>query len=109
MDIIGMTAMPETRLAREAELCYASLPLVTDHHCWHGDGESVGADLVLAQMAKNAFAARQALASLLQIVPDTHGCACGEALATAVITSRATVPAVVRDGLDLLIGKYPSC
>jgi 5'-methylthioadenosine phosphorylase len=108
MDIIGMTAMPEARLAREAELCYASLALVTDYDCWHREDESVSADLVVARMAKNVSTAKQILANVLQTLPDTYGCSCGEALATAVISDRATVPAVVRDRLDLLVGKYLS-
>jgi 5'-methylthioadenosine phosphorylase len=106
MDIIGMTAMPEARLAREAELCYACLALVTDYDCWHNEDEPVSADLVTARMAENVSAAKQVLANLVQILPDMYGCSCGEALATALITDRATVPGVIRDRLNLLVGKY---
>jgi 5'-methylthioadenosine phosphorylase len=106
MDIIWMTAMPEARLAREAELCYACLALVTDYDCWHHEDEHVSADLVAARMAENVSAAKQALAELVQTLPDTFGCGCGEAIATAVITDRATVPGVIRDRLGLLVGRY---
>jgi 5'-methylthioadenosine phosphorylase len=108
MDIIGMTAIPEARLAREAELCYACLALITDYDCWHHEDGPVSADLVARRMAKNVSAAKQALANLLEILPDTYGCGCGEALATAVITDRAAVPEVIRDRLHLLVGKYLS-
>lgn len=106
MDIIGMTAMPEARLAREAELCYASLALITDYDCWYQDDESVSADLVVTRMAENASAAKRTLIRALQVFPGTYGCGCGKALATAVITDHTTVPTVVRDRLDLLVGKY---
>lgn len=106
MDVIGMTAMPEARLAREAELCYAGLALVTDYDCWHNEDESVSADLVTARMAKNVSAAKEALADLIQALPGTFGCSCGKALATSLITDRSTVSSVIRDRLDLLVGKY---
>jgi 5'-methylthioadenosine phosphorylase len=108
MDIIGMTAMPEARLAREAELCYACVALVTDYDCWHNEQESVSADLVAATMAKNVTAAKKIIAHLIQTLPDTYECNCGDALATAIITDRATVPGIVRDRLHLLVGKYIS-
>ncbi|MQA93634.1 MAG: S-methyl-5'-thioadenosine phosphorylase [Streptosporangiales bacterium] len=106
MDVIGMTAMPEARLAREAELCYAGVALVTDYDCWHPGEDAVDADLVAGRMAENVRAAEQALAALIRKLPEEPGCACGEALAHAIITDRAAVPSVVAERLGLLVGRY---
>jgi 5'-methylthioadenosine phosphorylase len=111
MDIIGMTAMPEARLAREAGLCYASLALVTDYDCWRHDEEDVDADLVATRMAQNVAAAKQALAHLMQKLPDEPdacGGGCGDALAHAVITDRGAVPDDLRERLGLLLDRQPT-
>lgn len=108
MDIIGMTAMPEARMAREAELCYAAMSLVTDYDCWRVGEEAVDANLVATTIAANVRAAAKILADLMRKLPDQRDCGCGDALAHAVLTDRAAVPSIVRDRLDLMIGKYHS-
>lgn len=106
LDIIGMTAVPEAKLAREAELCYSALALVTDYDCWRSDEEAVDADLVTAVMARNADAAKRTIVRLIEKLPAYSECECQTALAHAIITDRAAVPPIVRERLDLLIGRY---
>lgn len=108
MDVIGMTAAPEAKLAREAELCYAGLALVTDYDCWHSGAEDVDADQVSQVMARNAEAAVNTLAALIEKLPADPECPCRNALAHAIITDRTAVPQVVRDQLELLIGGHLS-
>jgi len=106
MDIIGMTALPEAKLAREAELCYAALALVTDYDCWHAGEEAVTALTVADVMRQNAMNARHAVSRLVSMVDVARTCACHEALASSIITSPAAVPVVVRSQLALFTGKY---
>lgn len=106
MDLIGMTAVPEATLAREAELCYAALALVTDYDCWRSGVQAVDADLVTVVMSRNADAAKKAIVRLVEKLPADPGCGCQEALAHAIITDRAAVPPAVRDRLGPLIGGY---
>ncbi|WP_285569774.1 S-methyl-5'-thioadenosine phosphorylase [Actinoallomurus iriomotensis] len=106
MDIIGMTAVPEAKLAREAELCYSALALVTDYDCWRSDEQAVEADLVTAVMARNADAAKRTIVRLVEKLPADAACECQDALAHAIITDRAAVPPSVRERLDLLIGRH---
>lgn len=104
MDVIGMTAVPEASLAREAGLCYACLALVTDYDCWHHDDEPVSAGLVATRMAENVSAARAAVTELLDMLPGTYGCGCGDSLATALITDKAAMLDGTRERLRLLVG-----
>jgi len=106
MDVIGMTAMPEARLAREAELCYATLALVTDYDVWHASEEPVTVEQVTANLAKNVDAAKEALRSVLTMLPSRNACGCGSALADAIVTQRDRIPPETRQRLDLLVGKY---
>jgi len=106
MDIIGMTAMPEARLAREAELCYATLALVTDYDVWHQSAEPVSVEQVSANLATNIDAAKDALRRVLTMLPSERTCSCGSALANSIVTDRSRVPSELRQRLDLLIGKY---
>lgn len=106
LDVIGMTALPEAKLAREAELCYAGLALVTDYDCWHPGHHAVTADMVADVMRRNVAAAADVVAAFVAAVPAGAGCACQEALAHAVITSRDAIGADVRDRLELLVGRH---
>jgi 5'-methylthioadenosine phosphorylase len=108
VDVIGMTNMPEAKLAREAEISYATLALVTDYDCWHRDEEAVSVEGVLATLAKNGEVARQVVARLVPRIPTTHDCPAASALADAIITDRSLIPENVRQDLAPLIGKYVS-
>jgi 5'-methylthioadenosine phosphorylase len=107
MDVIGMTNLQEAKLAREAELCYATMAMVTDYDCWHPDHDAVTvADIIrnLTQNAENAARVVRAAVRNLELAPRT--CACSRALEFALITDPKTVPAATRAKLELLVGKY---
>jgi len=106
MDVIGMTNLQEAKLAREAEICYATLALVTDYDCWHPDHDSVTVDLVIANLLQNATTAQQAIAEAVARLDGDRTCACKDALATAMITRIEDVPAATREELMPIIGKY---
>lgn len=105
---IGMTALPEARLAREAALCYATLALVTDYDCWHAGHETVSADLVVRTLTDVAARAAEALATLIPALPTqtAAGCTCSQALANAIVTAPELITAEVRARLHPIIGKY---
>src|SRR5581483_7310674 len=86
MDIIGMTNLQEAKLAREAEICYVTLALVTDYDCWHPDHDSVTVDMIVATLVKNAETAQLAIANAIEALPSTRGCDCGSALKLPLIT-----------------------
>lgn len=104
-DVIGMTGMPEAKLAREAELPYASMALVTDYDCWHDEAADVTIDEVLAVMARNVAVARAALAGVTTW-PDVANSPASGALASAIVTDRTRIPLQQRERLALLLGKY---
>ena len=106
VDIIGMTNMPEAKLAREAELCYATLALATDYDVWHEDHDAVTVEAVIQNLLKNVETAKDVLRRLVPSVPATRTCACPSLLANAVITQSGAFPLATRRRLDLLIGKY---
>jgi 5'-methylthioadenosine phosphorylase len=106
MSIIGMTACPEAFLAREAEMCYATMAHVTDYDVWHQSEEPVSVEAVIAVLNRNTQAAQQAVAHLAQTLKPERPCGCGIALASALITNPAMIPAETRQRLDLLVGKY---
>jgi len=106
MDVIGMTNMPEAKLAREAEICYATLACVTDYDCWHPEHDSVSIDLVISNLTKNVDNAKKLLIQLIKTLPGRRSCACGEALRYAIITARKLIPDRAQKDLDLIIGKY---
>lgn len=106
VDVIGMTNMPEAKLAREAELCYAALALATDYDCWHASREDVTIDAVLAILGKNVENSRKIVRGVAKRLPLSGECGCGEALKHAVITDRKKIPAAARKRLSLLLGKY---
>ena len=105
-DIIGMTVLPEAKLAREAEICYASLAFVTDYDCWNDDHESVSTDMILANLQRNVDTAKEILKLAIPRLPQTRDCACATALKHALATSSKLIPAQVKKDLALLIGKY---
>jgi len=106
MDVIGMTNLQEAKLAREAEICYATLALVTDYDCWHPDHDSVTVDLIIANLMQNAATAQKTIAAAIGNVSAARTCACKDALATAIITRPELVPAQTKQELAPIIGKY---
>jgi 5'-methylthioadenosine phosphorylase len=106
MDVIGMTNLQEAKLAREAEICYATLALVTDYDCWHPDHDSVTVDLIIANLLQNAATARKTIADAVERIGGARTCACGTALATAIITQAPFVPEQTKKDLAPIIGKY---
>jgi len=105
-DIIGMTALPEAKLAREAEICYATLASVTDYDCWHEGHASVNIEMVISNLQKNVERAKRVLRKLVKTVPGKRDCPCATALKDAIITDPKLIPAGKRQELALLIGKY---
>lgn len=106
MDIIGMTGMPEARLAREAGLCYAMLALVTDYDVWHEEEEAVTVQIVVERLHRNAAAAQSTLQALIPRLATVDDCTCRTALQDAIVTDPAAIPAAARERLGLLLGEY---
>ena len=106
MSIIGMTAAPEAFLAREAELCYATMAHVTDYDVWHESEAPVTVEMVIQTLNKNTQTAQEAIRNLVRDFKTERDCACGQALATALITDPKVIPAKTRKKLNLLTGKY---
>jgi len=106
MDVIGMTNLQEAKLAREAEICYATLALVTDYDSWHPDHDSVTVDLIVANLMQNAATAQKTIAEAVGRVGSVRTCACKDALATAIITRPEHVPEQTKKELAIIIGKY---
>lgn len=106
VDIIGMTAVPEAKLAREAEICYAVLALVTDYDVWHVSEQPVTAEMVIANLQRNVAQAKQVLATLIPRLGVERTCACGQALRDALVTDLALIPPARREALRPLIGRY---
>lgn len=104
--LIGMTVMPEAKLAREAEICYASIALVTDYDCWREGEEAVNVEAVVATMTHNVAAAKQMLPGLIAAMGHPDGCHCQSALAGAIMTDLKLIPAATREKVKLLAGKY---
>jgi 5'-methylthioadenosine phosphorylase len=104
--IIGMTALPEAKLAREAEMCYAMLAFVTDYDCWHEDYESVTTEMVLANLEKGVDTARKILRLVIPLIPARRDCPCASALKNAIVTSPKYISDRAKRDLDLLIGRY---
>jgi 5'-methylthioadenosine phosphorylase len=106
LDIIGMTNLQEAKLAREAEICYATLALVTDYDCWHPDHDSVTVDLIIANLTQNALTAQKTIAEAVGRLDAARTCGCKDALATAIITRPEDVPEQTKKELAPIIGKY---
>ncbi len=103
VDVIGMTNMPEAKLAREAELCYATLALVTDYDCWHESEQAVTVEGVLAVLHKNVALAKRVLRSAVQVVGQPRICGCERALEHAILTNPVAIPSAARKRLALLL------
>jgi 5'-methylthioadenosine phosphorylase len=106
MDVIGMTNLQEAKLAREAELCYVTIAMVTDYDCWHEEHDAVTVTDILANLKQNADNASKVVAATVASMPDVRECKCGSALAHALITDPKAVPDATRKKLELLVGKY---
>jgi len=106
VDVIGMTNMPEAKLAREAELCYATLALATDYDVWHDTHAAVSVEVVVANLMKNVATAKDVLRRVIPAIGGARLCECPRLLENAVITSPPAFPHATRRRLDLLIGKY---
>jgi 5'-methylthioadenosine phosphorylase len=106
MDVIGMTNLQEAKLAREAEICYATLALVTDYDCWHPDHDSVTVDLIIANLTQNAVTAQRTIADAVETIGGARSCACKDALATAIITQQPLWPEQTKKDLEPIIRKY---
>ena len=106
MDVIGMTNLQEAKLAREAEICYVTVAMVTDYDCWHPDHDAVTVNEIIANLVKNAENACKVVAEAVAAMPAERSCKCGSALAHAILTDRKTVPAVHPQKLGILIDKY---
>ena len=106
MDVVGMTNLQEAKLAREAEICYTTIAHVTDYDCWHPEADHVTVDMIVANLQRNVDVAQQLIAEAVGRVPRERGCACGSALATAIITSPDAISVETKRDLAPLIGKY---
>ncbi|HPZ09453.1 MAG TPA: S-methyl-5'-thioadenosine phosphorylase [Candidatus Eremiobacteraeota bacterium] len=106
MDVLGMTNVVEAKLAREAEICYATVAMVTDYDCWHEGHDSVSVDMVLAALLSNAENAKKIIKNSLPKISKERKCSCKDALSTALITARDKMPDVTKKKLDIIIGKY---
>jgi 5'-methylthioadenosine phosphorylase len=109
MDLIGMTALPEAKLAREAELCYATIACATDYDSWHESEESVTVEMVIGNLSANVANAQRILRSVAKKIPanrSANTCECPSALATAILTDRSKIPGEIKEKYRLLIGKY---
>src|SRR6202049_3401956 len=106
MDVIGMTNLQEAKLAREAEICYVTIAMVTDYDCWHPEHDAVTVNDIIANLTKNAENAAKVVAAAVAGMPEWRECKCGSALSHAIITDRKMIPEATRRKLDLLIGKY---
>jgi 5'-methylthioadenosine phosphorylase len=106
MSVVGMTNLPEAKLAREAEMCYATMAFVTDFDCWHRAEEEVSAELIIQNLERNVDAAKQVLRAAVPALPAQRTCPCGSALAKALVTRPEEVGAEARQRLDIILSKY---
>ncbi|HTS27690.1 MAG TPA: S-methyl-5'-thioadenosine phosphorylase [Bryobacteraceae bacterium] len=106
MDVIGMTNLQEAKLAREAEICYVTVAMVTDYDCWHEDHDAVTVSDIIGNLVKNSANACKVVAAAVGEMPASRSCKCGSALAHALITERSAVPEATRQKLGILIDKY---
>ena len=106
MDVIGMTNLTEAKLAREAEICYVTVAMVTDYDCWHPSHDSVTVSQIIANLTKNAENACKVVAAAVAAMPTARTCQCGAALAHSIITDRKLVSAATREKLGILVDKY---
>jgi 5'-methylthioadenosine phosphorylase len=105
-DVVGMTNLQEAKLAREAEICYATVAMVTDYDCWHPDHDSVTVDQIVAVLHQNAENAAKVVRATVAALPAERNCACATAAKFAILTQPSAIPAEARERLKLLFGKY---
>jgi 5'-methylthioadenosine phosphorylase len=105
-DVIGMTNLQEAKLAREAEICYVTIAMVTDYDCWHPHHDSVTVDQIVSVLVKNAENAAKVVKSAVAAMPKDRTCKCGSALAHAILTDPTKIPAATKEKLQLILGKY---
>lgn len=106
IDIIGMTAVPEAQLAREAEICYATMAHVTDYDVWHEEEEAVNVEMLIANLMANAALSKKTVAELVPLLPDERTCDCGSTLSTAIITQRDLIPKTKIEQLGPIVADY---
>lgn len=106
VDVIGMTNIPEAKLAREAEMCYATLALSTDYDCWHETEESVTVEMILDTLKKNVATAKEIIKVAVSKIASHRACKCATAMKYAVVTDRKKIPAKVKKDLKIILGKY---
>jgi 5'-methylthioadenosine phosphorylase len=106
MDVIGMTNATEAKLAREAEICYVTIAMVTDYDCWHPSHDAVSVADIIRVLNQNAANAARVVTEAVVLMPEERTCKCGSALAHALITDRAKIPEATKEKLHLLIAKY---
>ena len=106
VDIIGMTAVPEAQLAREAEMCYATMAHITDYDVWHETEEAVNVQMLIDNLNANAALTKRTIAEIIPLLPGERCCDCGQALSTAIITRRDLVPHAKIEQLGPIVGKY---
>jgi 5'-methylthioadenosine phosphorylase len=107
-EVIGMTNVTEAKLAREAEICYATIAMITDFDCWHPEHESVTASQIIATLVQNAENAQKVLREAVRAMPEERSCKCGAALKHALVTDLKLVPKATKKKLEAIIGKYIS-
>ena len=105
-DIIGMTNLTEAKLAREAEICYATVAMITDYDCWHPDHDSVTLGEIIANLNKNTENVQKVIREAVRAMPAGRGCKCGSALAHAILTDRKRISAAAKKRLAPIAGKY---
>lgn len=106
VDVIGMTNIPEAKLAREAEICYATIALSTDYDCWHSTEQSVTVEMILETLKKNVAVSREMIKGAVAMIKHPRRCRCARALEYAIITDKKKIPAKAKKDLNLLIEKY---
>ncbi len=106
MDVIGMTNLQEAKLAREAEICYATMAMVTDYDCWHEEEEDVTVEAIIQNLMKNATLAKKIIQTVVPKISGERRCVCANALQYALITDRSLIPEETKQKLDLIVGKY---
>jgi 5'-methylthioadenosine phosphorylase len=107
-EVIGMTNVTEAKLAREAQICYATIAMITDFDCWHPEHESVTASQIIATLVQNAENAQKVLREAVRVMPEERNCKCGAALKHALVTDMKLVPKATKKKLEAIIGKYIS-
>ena len=105
-DVIGMTNLQEAKLAREAEICYVTVAMVTDYDCWHPHHDEVTVEQIISVLVKNAENAARVVKATVAALPKDRACKCGSALGHAILTDRDKIPAATKEKLKLILGKY---